>query len=106
VPVVCKKNLFTISRNLALFVTSWYEYLSFPTQPSSSGPTCTPTGMRSRTIFVVGFLRGELGICILSLCVCGWLEVPTTYVFSFVSHYDQAETSSVFSPNGCSEMVI
>jgi hypothetical protein len=50
--------------------TSWSEYLSFPTWPSNCGFICTPSGMHGSTIYVAGFLWGELGIITLSSC-CG-----------------------------------
>jgi hypothetical protein len=99
VPVVCINTLCTSFVNLALSATSWYEYLSFSTWPSSSSPTYTPDGMRGRNIYVVGFLRGDLGICILSFYYGGGcLEIPVASSFSSVYHSGQAKTCSMVSP--------
>jgi hypothetical protein len=105
-PVVCKNTLDTSSKNLASSATSWYEYLSFPTWPDNSSPSCTPSGLHGRIISVVGFLWGKLGIFILSFYCGGWLEVLASSCCSFVSHSNQAEISIVVSLVGCSGMVI
>jgi hypothetical protein len=98
--VVCINTFCARSGNLVLSDTSWYEYLSFLTWPSRSVPSCTLTSMRGRTIFVVGFLRGELGIYTLSFYYGGWLEVPVSFVYSLVSHSSQAEAFSTVSSIG------
>jgi hypothetical protein len=53
--------------------------------------------MGGSTIFVVGFLRGELSVRTLSSCYGGWYEVPTTPGFSPVSHSSQAEVVPMVS---------
>jgi hypothetical protein len=107
VPVICINTLCASSENLASYSTSWSEYLSFLTWPSSSGPTYTPATMHGRNIYVASFLRGDLDIYILSFCCSGgWLKVLVAFGCSFVTHSDQDETYSPISPARCSEMVV
>jgi hypothetical protein len=69
--VVCVKTFCASFGNLASSATLWSEYLSFPTWPSSSGPTCTLASMHGRTIYAASFLLGDLGIYILSFSCSG-----------------------------------